>query len=87
MNNPTDTPTPTDAIPLLREHTVLRSRITTCTLRCGDVVTSKDGEWPTTYANRTQAETAADRIRSAFPDAIVIHRGRPFYVRVEERAK
>lgn len=46
----------------------------------GERVTSKDGEWPTQYTNRTQAQRAADKI----PGAEVIQRGRPFYVRVPE---
>lgn len=50
----------------------------TYTLRQGDVVTSKDGDWPTQYTNRTQAARAAAKI----PGADVIQRGRPFYVRV-----
>ncbi len=49
-------------------------------LRHGDIVTSKDGDRPTTYANRTQAQRAA----SAIPGAEVIVRGRPFYVRLPE---
>jgi hypothetical protein len=47
-------------------------------LRSGDVVTSKDGTWPTQYTNRTQAQRAADKI----PGATMIQRGRPFYVRL-----
>ncbi len=47
-------------------------------LRNGDLVTSKDGTRPITYANRTQARKAA----SAIPGADVIVRGRPFYVRI-----
>jgi hypothetical protein len=50
--------------------------MTTYTLSCGDVVTSKDGEWPTQYANRTQAYKAAAKVNGA----TVIQRGRPFYV-------
>jgi hypothetical protein len=46
--------------------------------RTGETVTSKDGEWPTQYANRTQAERAAAKIEGAE----VIQRGRPFYVRL-----
>lgn len=50
----------------------------TYTLRStGEVVTSKDGEWPTQYANRTQAQQAAEKVSGE-----VIQRGRPFYVRV-----
>jgi len=48
------------------------------TLRSGDKVTSKDGTWPTQYTNRTQAARAAAKI----PSAVVIQRGRPFYVRL-----
>jgi hypothetical protein len=47
-------------------------------LRSGDVVTSRDGKWPLQYANRTAAEIAASKIVGA----VVIQRGRPFYVRV-----
>ena len=49
-------------------------------LRSGDLVTSKDGTWPTQYANRTQARKAAAQI----PGAEMIQRGRPFYVRVPD---
>jgi hypothetical protein len=48
-------------------------------LRSGETVTSKDGDWPTQYANRTQATRAAEKI----PHATVIQRGRPFYVRLD----
>lgn len=51
-------------------------------LQTGDIVTSKDGEWPTTYANRTQATKAADKYGGE-----VIQRGRPFYVRLPTGAK
>lgn len=51
---------------------------TTFVLRSGDIVTSKDGSWPTQYANFTQARAAAAKI----PGAEVIQRGRPIYVRV-----
>ena len=47
-------------------------------LRSGAVVTSRDGQSPIQYANRTQAERAAAKI----PHAAVIHQGRPFYVRL-----
>lgn len=53
--------------------------IKTYTLRTGEVVTSKDGEWPTQYANRTQATRAAAKLGGE-----VIQRGRPFYVRLAE---
>ena len=49
-------------------------------LRSGDLVTSKDGLWPTQYTNRTQAERAAAKI----PGATVIVRGRPFYVKLPD---
>ena len=49
-------------------------------LRSGELVTSKDGEWPTQYTNRTQAQKAAAKI----PGEEMIQRGRPFYVRVQE---
>lgn len=52
--------------------------MTTYTLNTGDVVTAKTSDWPTQYANRTQAQKAAAKI----PGAEVIQRGRPFYVRV-----
>ncbi len=45
-------------------------------LKSGELVTSKDGDWPTQYANRTQATKAAAKIAGA----TVIQRGRPFYV-------
>ncbi len=44
----------------------------------GETVTSKTGEWPTIYTNRTQAYRAAAKIEGA----TVIQRGRPFYVRL-----
>lgn len=47
-------------------------------LRSGEYVTSKDGDWPTQYTNRTQAERAAAKIDGA----TVIQRGRPFYVKL-----
>jgi hypothetical protein len=50
----------------------------TYTLSDGTTVTSKDGEWPTQYTNRTQANNAAAKIEGAE----VIQRGRPFYVRL-----
>jgi hypothetical protein len=50
-------------------------------LRSGELVTAKTPDWPIQYANRTQAEKAAAKI----PGACVIHRGRPFYVRLMER--
>jgi hypothetical protein len=56
--------------------------VKTVRLYAGDLVTSKDGEYPVTYANRTQAERAAAKI----PGAVVIVRGRPFFVRVPEPA-
>ena len=56
--------------------------MTTYRLRSGDLVTSKDGSWPTQYTNRTQAARAAAKIDGAE----VIVRGRPFYVRVPEVA-
>ena len=49
----------------------------TYTLRDGVTVTSKDGQWPTQYANRTQAYKAAEKVGGE-----VIQRGRPWYVRV-----
>jgi len=49
-------------------------------LRSGDLVTSKDGKWPTQYTNKTQALRAAAKIAGAE----MIQRGRPFYVRVPE---
>jgi hypothetical protein len=52
-------------------------------LRSGELVTSKDGEWPTQYTNRTQAARAAAKI----PGAQVIVRGRPFYVQLPEPPK
>lgn len=55
----------------------------TYTLRSGDVVTSKYGDWPTQYTNRTQADRAAAKI----PGAVVIQRGRPFYVCVQLASK
>lgn len=48
-------------------------------LGTGELVTSKDGEWPTQYVHRTGAEKAAAKIGGE-----VIQRGRPFYVRVPE---
>lgn len=51
---------------------------TTYTLRSGDIVTAKTNDWPTQYANRTQAQKAAAKI----PGATVIQRGRPFYVKL-----
>jgi hypothetical protein len=50
-------------------------------LRSGDLVTSKDGSWPTQYTNKTQALRAAAKIAGAE----MIQRGRPFYVRVPEQ--
>lgn len=50
----------------------------TYTLRTGEMVTSRNGEWPTQYANRTQATNAAAKIAGAQ----VIQRGRPFYVKL-----
>ncbi len=52
-------------------------------IHTGELVTSHDGEWPTQYTNRTQANKAAARI----PGAEVIQRGRPFYVRIPEPEK
>jgi hypothetical protein len=51
-------------------------------LRSGELVTSKDGTWPTQYTNKTQALKAAAKI----PGAEMIQRGRPFYVLVPETA-
>lgn len=58
-----------------------RDRTKRFKLNCGIVVTSRDGEWPTQYANRTQAERAAAKIENA----VVVHIGRPFYVAIPER--
>lgn len=54
--------------------------MTTYILRSGETVTAKSSDWPTQYANRTQAQKAADKILGAE----VIQRGRPFYVRLPD---
>lgn len=61
-----------------RENTAIRGGMKTYTLRSGHVVTSKDGEWPTQYANRTAAQKAAAKIGGT-----VVHpaSARAFYVK------
>jgi hypothetical protein len=63
------------------------SGVKTYTLSTGETVTSKDGTWPTQYSNRTQAYKRVEQLQAqGFTSAAVIHRGRPFYVRLVESA-
>lgn len=58
----------------------------TYTLSSGEVVTSKSGDWPTQYTNRSQAYRGASRLMIAGVNATVIQRGRPFYVKILEQS-
>lgn len=53
-------------------------------LRDGTTVLKGKYGFPKTYANRTQAENKATALRAEGVQADVIHRGRPFYVRIIE---